>query len=82
MDLAMSAITRSRPGHWADQPDGLNARFMDLVEGDRRVSLSEQQDHLPARPKKSWQDSIWLVVLLCLSALSAPFVGSLIAIWK
>jgi hypothetical protein len=78
MDLAMSAITRTRPGHWADQ----NARFMDLVEGDQRVSLAEQQDYLPSRQKKSWQDSIWLVVLLCLSALCAPFIGSLIAIWK
>ena len=76
----MNATTRSRPGHWANAD--LNARFMDLADGDRRVSLAEQQDYLPACPKKSWQDSIWLVVLLCLSALVAPFVGSLIAIWK
>jgi hypothetical protein len=55
---------------------------MDLVEGDQRVSLAEQQDYLPPRPKRSWLDSIWLVVLLCLSALCAPFIGSLIAIWK
>ena len=74
----MTTITRSRPGHWADQ----NARFMDLVNGDSRVSLAEQQDYMTARKKKSWQDSIWLVVLLCLSALVAPFVGSLIAVWK
>lgn len=62
----MSAITRTRPGHWADQ----NARFMDLVEGDQRVSLAEQQDYLPARLKKSRGDSAWTVVLLCLS----PFI--------
>lgn len=67
----MNAITRSRPGHWADQP----ARFLDLVNGDRRVSLAEQQDYMTARKKKSWQDSIWLVVLLCLSALVAPSLG-------
>jgi hypothetical protein len=45
-------------------------RFMDLIDGDRRVSVHEQQDYLPARLKKSRGDSAWTVVLLCLS----PFI--------
>lgn len=78
MELAMTTISKSRPGHWADQ----HARFMDLADGDRRVSLAEQQDYFPARPKRSRLDSLWVVVLLCLSSLFAPFIGSLIAVWK
>ena len=71
----MNAVTKTYPGHWADSG-------RDLMEGDRRVSLAEQQDYLPARPKRKWLDSIWFVVLLSLSGLVAPFIGSLIAIWK
>jgi hypothetical protein len=64
----MNAVTRTRPGHWSDS-------CRDLTDGDRRVSLAEQQDYqIPVGEPAAWQ-----VIVLCLSPLIVIGGVSLIA---
>lgn len=74
----MNAIHRTAFGHWSDSSrlnsdarSGPNARFLDLIDGDQRVSLAEQQDYTPesGKPLPVWLAIAFVAIFPLLTAL-------------